>query len=182
MSKEIRDSVQRLKKNLLDRQYMIQSSFEQKLESAVTSVDKKIEALAEKFEKSHSEVMQTLQGLRSETQKSTEFEKQLDEARVKIEELTAAQAASDISKFTEELQRTNAVLTQDLTAKLRTALQPLINFADKMSRPQGRPATAQHMGHASQGGERPRLTSEGPSFSTITTTTKGPSGSARAGS
>ncbi|KAI3778967.1 hypothetical protein L2E82_08357 [Cichorium intybus] len=182
MSKEIRDSVQKLDKNLLDRQNMIQSSFKQKLESAVTGVDKKIEALAKKFEKSHSEVMQTLQGLRSETQKSTKFEKQLDEARAKIEELTAAQAASDISKFTEELQRTNAVLIQDLTAKLRTALQPLINFADKMSRPQGRPATAQHMGHASQGGERPRLTSEGPLFSTITTTTKGASGSAGAGS
>ncbi|KAI3790816.1 hypothetical protein L2E82_04157 [Cichorium intybus] len=149
MSKEIRDFVQKLEKNLMDQQNMIQSSFEQKLESAIIGVDKKIKALAKKFEKSHSEVMQTLQGLRSETQKSTEFEKQLDEARSKIEELTAAQAASDISKFTEELQRTNPVLTQDLTAKLRTALQPLINFANRMSRPQGRPATAQHSGHAS---------------------------------
>ncbi|KAI3708921.1 hypothetical protein L2E82_38497 [Cichorium intybus] len=129
--------------------------------------------------------MQTLQGLRSETQKSTEFEKQLDEARAKIEELTAAQAASDISKFTEELQRTNAVLTQDMTARLRTVLQPLINFADRISRPQGRPTTAQHTGHASQGGERPRLTSTtsaGPLFSTITTTTMGASGLAGAGS
>ncbi|KAI3739795.1 hypothetical protein L2E82_30207 [Cichorium intybus] len=149
MSKEINDSMQKLEKKLLDQQSLIQSSLEQKLESAVTTIDKKIEVFTEKVEKSNSEVLKTLQDLRSETQKSTEFEKQLDEARAKIEELTAAQAASDISK------------------------------------PQGRPTTAQHAGHASQGGERPRLISAataGPSSSTIITTTMGASGSTGAGS
>ncbi|KAI3496681.1 hypothetical protein L1887_39052 [Cichorium endivia] len=159
--------------------------------SVVADIDKKIGAFAEKAEQSYSEVMKALQELRSETQKSTKFEKQLDEARAKIKELTAAKAASEMSKFTEELQRTIAVLNQDMTIRLRTVLQPLINFADRLTRPQGRPAIAQHAGHASQGGERPRLTSAattttaGPTFSTITTTTMGTSGacgSAGAGS
>ncbi|KAI3499751.1 hypothetical protein L1887_35560 [Cichorium endivia] len=185
MTKEIKDSIQTLEKKLLDQQTLIQSSLEQKLESAVTVIDKKIKAFTEKVEQSHSEVLKSLQELRSETQKSTEFEKQLDGARAKIEELTAAQAASDISKFTEELQRTNAVLTQDMAGKLKAALQPLIKFSVRLSRPQGRPTIAQHAGHASQGGERPRLISAataGLSTSTITTTTMGASGSAGAGS
>ncbi|KAI3679592.1 hypothetical protein L2E82_51130 [Cichorium intybus] len=58
----------------------------------------------------------------------------------------------------------------------------------QLTRPQGRPAIAHHAGHASQGGERPRLTSTattttaGPTFSTITTTTMGSGGSSGAGS
>ncbi|KAI3494522.1 hypothetical protein L1887_40729 [Cichorium endivia] len=191
LSKEIKDSVQQLERKLMDQQSKIQSSFEQKLEFAVANIDKKIGAFAEKAEQSHYQVMKALQELQSDTQQSTKFEKQLDEASAKVEELTAAKAASEISKFTEELQRTNAVLNQDMTIRLRTILQPLINFADRLTRSQGRPAIAQHAGHASQRGENPRLTSAattttaGPTFSTITTTTMGTSGaggSARAGS
>ncbi|KAI3753295.1 hypothetical protein L2E82_25345 [Cichorium intybus] len=154
---------------LMDEQNKIQSSFEKKLESAVTSINKKVDALAEKTDKTNSEVMKALQGLRSESQQSIKLEKQLDEARAKIEELTAAQTTSDITKFTEELQRTNAALTQDLIAKLRVALEPLINFSDRLSRPQGRPR------------QIPAATA-GSSTSTITTTTMGASGSAGAGS
>ncbi|KAI3779297.1 hypothetical protein L2E82_08962 [Cichorium intybus] len=185
LSKEFKDSIQKLEQKLMEQQSKIQSSFEKKLESAVTSINKKFDALAEKTEKSNSKVIKALQGLRSESQQSTKLEKQLDEARAKIEELTAAQTTSDITKFTEELQRTNAALTQDLVAKLRVALQPLINFSDRLSRPQGRPTIAQHAGHALQEGERPRQISAataGPSTSTITTTTMGASGSAGAGS
>ncbi|KAI3503846.1 hypothetical protein L1887_32300 [Cichorium endivia] len=93
--------------------------------------------------------MKALQGLRSETQQSTKLEKQLDEARAKIEELSAAKAGSEISKFTEDLQKTTAVLNQDMVVRLRTVLQPLINFADRLTRPGHRPEVAQQAGHAS---------------------------------
>ncbi|KAI3790821.1 hypothetical protein L2E82_04167 [Cichorium intybus] len=169
LSKEIKESVDRIEKKLVDEQNKIQSSFEKKLESAVTSINKKVDALTEKTDKTNSEVMKTLQGLRSEIQQSTKLEKQLDEARAKIEELTAAQTTSDVTKFTEELQRTNAALTQDLITKLRVALQPLINFSDRLSRPQGMPR------------QIPAATA-GPTTSTITTTGMGASGSAGAGS
>ncbi|KAI3752398.1 hypothetical protein L2E82_24418 [Cichorium intybus] len=171
LSKEIKDSVQQLEKRLVDQQDKIRSSFEHKLVSAVAEVDKKIQTFAEKVEHSNSKVMKALQELRSETQQSTKFEKQLDEARANIEELTATQAATEITKFTEELQKTNAVLNQDMVTRLRTVLQLLINFADRIARPQGRPAIAQHTGHASQGGERvvTMVTS-----AAATTTTAGP--------
>ncbi|KAI3708622.1 hypothetical protein L2E82_37927 [Cichorium intybus] len=169
LSKEFKDSIQKLEQKLLNEQNKIQSSFEKKLESAVTSINEKVDALTEKTDKTNSEVMKVLQGLRSESQQSTKLEKQLDGARAKIEELTAAQTASDVTRFTEELKRTNAALTQDLVAKLRVALQPLINFSDKLSRPQGMPR------------QIPAATA-GPSSSTITTTTMGASGSAGAGS
>ncbi|KAI3708821.1 hypothetical protein L2E82_38300 [Cichorium intybus] len=169
LSKEFKDSIQKLEQKLMDEQNKIQSYFEKKLESAVTSINKKVDALTEKTDKTNSEVMKALQGLQSESQQSTKLEKQLDEARAKIEELTAAQTTSDITRFTEELQRTNAALTQDLIAKLRVALQPLINFSDMLSRPQGSPR------------QIPAATA-GPSTSTITTTAMGASGSAGAGS
>ncbi|KAI3782314.1 hypothetical protein L2E82_12356 [Cichorium intybus] len=169
LSKGIKESVDSLEKKLLDNQDKIQSSFDKKLESAVTSINKKVDAFIEKTDKTNSEVMKTLQGLRSEIQQSTKLEKQLDEARAKIEELTAAQTSSDVTKFTEELKRTNAALTQDLITKLRVALQPLINFSDRLSRPQGVPR------------QIPAATA-GPTTSTVTTTGMGASGSAGAGS
>ncbi|KAI3680362.1 hypothetical protein L2E82_50347 [Cichorium intybus] len=169
LSKGIKESIDSLEKKVLDEQNKIHSSFEKKLESAVTSINKKVDAFIEKTDKTNSEVMKTLQGLRSEIQQSTKLEKQLDEARAKIEELTAAQTTSDVSKFTEELQRTNAALTQDLITKLRVALQPLINFSDRLSRPQGLPR------------QIPAST-VGPTTSTITITGMGASGSAGAGS
>ncbi|KAI3780165.1 hypothetical protein L2E82_10125 [Cichorium intybus] len=200
LTKELNDSVNQLEKRLLDQQAKIQSTFEQKIQSAVAEVEKKMNELAEKVESSNSEVLKVLQDLRTETQsiqQSTKFEKQLDEAKAKIE--TAAQTALEISKFAEELQNTNAVLNQDMFTRLTNVLQPLINFADRLARPQVRPAPAQHVGHASKGGEALVTTSEatttittttyvatslgtppvvvcsGPTFSTITTTTMGSS-------
>ncbi|KAI3691477.1 hypothetical protein L2E82_49838 [Cichorium intybus] len=145
-------SIKQSEKQILDQQLLKEEN------------KKKMKELVEKVESSNSELMKALQDLRTEahswkTQYSTKFEKQLDDANTKIKELTDAQSASEIIKFADELQNTNSSLTDDLVTRLKTALQPLINFADRMTRTQSSqsrpPVIAQHdpSAHPSQGGE-----------------------------